>query len=233
MSYINKYYLSGILGKLKGHTQRLVMIMQAAVNATKFLELIGECLSLPLSQEFQSKVKNALTKSADDETKCYLNLHSTEKSICLAKYLTLLKKYLSGYTPGGVLQHTSLQIPQISKKILLYPGPIVPCNAITKSTRNTAEQVKDEMRSLCLLGLGETKHEKPQGGGRLIFTFIKQSTKDMPLENIVQMTNSLSRLGIDIKDFEDSFISNSENVPPTKKMKLQVVNSSPNQTVDM
>lgn len=89
------------------------------------------------------------------------------------------------------------------------------------------------MRSLCLLGLGETKHEKPQGGGRLIFTFIKQSTKDMPLENIVLMTNSISRLGIDIKDFEESFISNSVNVPPTKKMKLQVVNCSPNQTVDL
>lgn len=108
MSYINKYYLSGILGKLKGHTQRLVMIMQAAVNATQFLELIEECLSLPLSQEFQTKVKNALTKSADDETNCYVNLHSTEKSICLANYLTQHKKYLSGYTPGGVLQHTSL-----------------------------------------------------------------------------------------------------------------------------
>lgn len=67
----------------------------------------------------------------------------------------------------------------------------------------------------------------------MVFTFIKQSTKDMPLENIVQMTNSLSRLGIDIKDFEESFISNSENVPPTKKMKLQVVSSSPNQTADL
>lgn len=46
------------------------------------------------------------------------------------------------------------------------------------------------------------------------------------------MTNSLSRLGIDIKDYEESFISNSENVPYTKKMKLPVVNSSPNHIVD-
>lgn len=97
------------------------MIMQAAVNVTKFLELIGECLSLPLSQKFQSKVKNALTKSADDATKCYVNLHSTEKSICLANYLTQHKKYLYGYTPGGVLQHISLQIPQISKKSFYTP----------------------------------------------------------------------------------------------------------------
>lgn len=132
-------------------------------------------------------------------------------------------------TPQGVF--FNIPVPQILKKMLLYPGPIVPCNAITKSTRNTAEQVKDEMRSLCLLGLGETKHEKPQGGGWLIFTFIKPSTKDMPLENTVQMTNSLSRLGIDIKYYEESFISNSENVPPAKKMK--VVNSSPNQIVDL
>lgn len=65
----------------------------------------------------------------------------------------------------------------------------------------------------------------------MIFTFIKPSTKDMPLENTVQMTNSLSRLGIDIKYYEESFISNSENVPPAKKMK--VVNSSPNQIVDL
>lgn len=167
--------------------------------------------------EFQEKVKNSLPTMAEDGSDCMVNVDSTEKSICLAKFLMQHKKYLSGYTTSGVLQQSCLSVPQLAKKILLYPGPTVPCNAITKSTRNTADQVKEQMKSLCELGMGETKHEKPQGGGRLIFTFLKKRTQDMSLENTIELTNTLSKFEIDINSYEEAFNCNSENVPPCKK----------------
>ncbi|XP_062601644.1 uncharacterized protein LOC134263323 [Saccostrea cucullata] len=168
-------YISGMLGKLKGHTQRLAMIIQAVLNAAEFLVSVGESSNQPITSEFQDIVKNGLLLPTDVDNICLINTQSTEKSINLAKYFMNHKKYLSGYTAAGVLEQSCNIIPQLTRKILLYPGPSVPCNAITRSTRNTAEQVKDEMKSLCEQGLGETKHEKPQGGGRLIFTFIKKN----------------------------------------------------------
>ncbi|XP_062604430.1 uncharacterized protein LOC134266213, partial [Saccostrea cucullata] len=186
-------YISGMLGKLKGHTQRLAMIIQAVLNAAEFLVSVGESSNQPITSEFQDIVKNRLFLPTDVDNICLINTQSTEKSINLAKYFMNHKKYLSGYTAAGVLEQSCNIIPQLTRKILLYPGPSVPCNAITRSTRNTAEQVKDEMKSLCEQGLGETKHEKPQGGGRLIFTFIKKPTQDISLESTIQMTNTLSK----------------------------------------
>lgn len=196
--------------------------------------MIGECLLILLSQEFPLKVKNTLTKSADDETKCYVNLHSTEKSIWHANYLTQYKKYLSGFTPGGVLQHTSLQIPQFSKETLLYPGPIFPYNAIAKS--NTAEQFKDEMRSLCLFGLGETKHEKPQGGGGGWFLHSSSNQPKICLWKTLFRRQIPSVGWVKILKTTRNNSSATQKMPPpppTRKMKLEVVKSLPNQKVDL
>lgn len=67
---------------------------------------------------------------------------------------------------------------------MLYPGYFVPCHAMTKSTSFTAEQINAEIKMVCKFGLGKTKLEKPQGGGRLMLIFNKISTNNLSLKKL-------------------------------------------------
>ena len=194
------------------------MLLQAINNAANVLEAVGELDNAPLTDSFKETVKKYIQENNVDE-KVLINLDNTKRSIRMSNYFLAHKKFLSGYTPSGVVDQSVNMTSQLSRKIALYPGNIVPCNAITKSTRYTAEQVKEEMRQMAELGLGETKHEKPVGGGRLIYIFYKKELCALSLEQTVDITSKLSKVGIELKEYEHS-LANTENAPPCKKAKL-------------
>ncbi|VDI29258.1 Hypothetical predicted protein [Mytilus galloprovincialis] len=146
-----------------------------------------------ITPDFVSTMKEALDRNLNTKEEfIQINLQNAKKSIELSQYFLKHKKLLSGYINSGFIEPMIKS--QLVRKILLYPGGLVPCNAITKSTRFTADQVKAEMKMICEFGLGETIHEKPQAGGRLMFILNKISTNNLSLDEIINITSTLSKL---------------------------------------
>ncbi|XP_076080125.1 uncharacterized protein LOC143050905 [Mytilus galloprovincialis] len=150
-------------------------------------------------------------------------MYDTEAKQVDIRYYNEQQQYLRENHSSDTYTSEPMIQSQLVRKILLYPGGSVPCNAITKSTRFTADQVKAEMKMICELGLGETKHEKPQCGGRIMFILNKISTKNLSLEKTLNITKTLSKIGINFDDY-DQACNNNENTPPLKKLKTTTTN---------
>ncbi|CAC5376756.1 unnamed protein product [Mytilus coruscus] len=71
-------YTSGMLGKLKGHTQRLAMMLQATENA---LHTAGEAKNQAITPYFVSTMKEALDSNLNTKEEFIrINLQNAEKS---------------------------------------------------------------------------------------------------------------------------------------------------------
>ncbi|CAG2188948.1 unnamed protein product [Mytilus edulis] len=80
-------YTSGMLGKLKGHTQRLAMMLQATENAAIALHTAGEAKNQAITPDFVSKMKEALDSNLNTKKELIeINLQNAEKSIELSQY---------------------------------------------------------------------------------------------------------------------------------------------------
>ena len=195
-------FLLGLVGKQKGHVHRLAMVIQALSNASEILLLAEQMQAGDIDSDFKEKIKKCITDKYGETNTIMINTNTTSRSITLVKYFMQHKKFLSGYNISGVgvLPVSS----QLSKKILLYPGKTVPCNTITKNTRYTADQVKQEMKQLANVGLG---------------IFHKVNIEDLGMEKTREITTKLANYAIDFKEFSEEY-ENSENGHPAKRAKV-------------